>query len=68
MENRPHPPLCDECDGDRELTVKHILIECNFKIECKIIRRQHYDVIDLNQLFKTVSSKRILDFVKDIGL
>ena len=46
-------------------TVKHILIECNF---LKIIRRRHYDVTDLNQLFKTVSSKRILDFVKDIGL
>ena len=65
MENRPHPPLCDQCEGDHELTVKHILIECNF---LKIIRRQHYDVTDLNQLFKTVSSKRILDFVKDIGL
>ena len=47
------------------LTVKHILIECDF---LKIIRRRHYDVTDLNQLFKTVSSKRILDFVKDIGL
>ena len=65
MENRPHPPLCDQCEGDHKLTVKHILIECNF---LKIIRRQHYDVTDLNQLFKTVSSKRILDFVKDIGL
>ena len=60
-----HPPLCDQCEGDHELTVKHILIECNF---LKIIRRRHYDVTDLNQLFKTVSSKRILDFVKDIGL
>ena len=65
MENRPHPPLCDQCEGDHELTVKHILIECNF---LKIIRQRHYDVTDLNQLFKTVSSKRILDFVKDIGL
>ena len=65
MENRPHPPLCDQCEGDHELTVKHILIEYNFP---KIIRRRHYDVTDLNQLFKTVSSKRILDFVKDIGL
>ena len=65
MENRPHPPLCDQCEGDHELTVKHILIECDF---LKIIRRRHYDVTDLNQLFKTVSSKRILDFVKDIGL
>ena len=49
MENRPHPPLCDQCEGDHELTVKHILIECNF---LKIIRRRHYDVTDLNQLFK----------------
>ena len=65
MENRPHPPLCDQCEGDHELTVKHILIDCRF---LKIIRRRHYDVTDLNQLFKTVSSKRILDFVKDIGL
>ena len=60
-----YPPLCDQCEGDHELTVKHILIECNF---LKIIRRRHYDVTDLNQLFKTVSSKRILDFVNDIGL
>ena len=65
MENRPHPPLCDQCEGDHELTVKHILIECNF---LKIIRRRHYDATDLNQLFKTVSAKRILDFVKDICL
>ena len=64
MENRPHPPLCDQCEGDHELTVKHILIECNF---LKNIRRWHYDVTDLNQLFKTVS-KRILNIVKDIGL
>ena len=41
------------------------LIECDF---LKIIRLRHYDVTDLNQLFKTVSSKRILDFVMDIGL
>ena len=61
MENRPHPPSCDQCEGDHELTAKHILIECNFT-------RRHYDATDLNQLFKTVSSKKILDFVKDIGL
>ena len=65
MENRPHPPSCDQCEGDHELTLKHILIECNF---LKIIRRRHYEVTDLNQLFKTVSSKIIFDFVKDIGL
>ena len=65
MENRPHPPLCDQCEGDHELTVKQTLIECN---SLKIIRRRYYDVTDLNQLFKTVSLKRILDLVKDIGL
>ena len=65
MENRSHPPLCDQCEGADELTVKHIQIECNF---LKIIRRRHYDVTYLNQLFKTASSKRIIDFVKDIGL
>ena len=62
MENKPHPPIMWSV---YELTVKHILIECSF---LKIIRRRHYDATDLNQLFKTVSSKRILDFVKDIGL
>ena len=36
MEKRPHPPLCDQCEGGHELTVKHILIECSF---IKIIRR-----------------------------
>ena len=28
----------------------------------------HCNVTDLNQLFKTVSSKKIIDFVKDIDL
>ena len=60
MEKRPHPPLCDQCEGNHELTVRHISIECNF---LKIIRRRHYDVIGLNQLFKTVSSKRILPWL-----
>ena len=41
------------------------LNECSF---LKIIRQRHYDMNDLNQLFKTVSTKRIHDFVKDIGL
>ena len=60
MENRPHPPLCDLCEGNHELTVKHILIECSF---LKIIRRRHCDVTDLNQLFKTVSSKIVITTV-----
>ena len=65
MENWPHAPLCDPCEGNHKLTVKHILIECDF---LKTIHRRHYIVADLNQLFKTVSCKKILDFVRDIGL
>ena len=41
-----------------ELTEVLVLISC---------ARRHYDGTDLNQLLKTVSSKRILDVVKDIG-
>ena len=26
--NRENPPLCDQCTGDKALTIKHILIEC----------------------------------------
>ena len=36
-------------------------------VDSNIIRGWHYDVTDLNRLFTTVSSKKILDFVKDIG-
>ena len=58
-EIRPHSPLCDQCEGDHELTVKHILIEWNFM---KTIRLRDYNVTDLNQLFKIVSSNEILDY------
>ena len=60
MENRPHPPLRDRCEGNRELTVKHILFECSL---FNIFSRRHYDETDLNHIFKTVSPKKILDFV-----
>ena len=45
--------------------VKHIMIEC---VSLKISRRWHYDMTDSNWLFKTVTPKKTLDFVKDIGL
>ena len=63
MEFKPHLPLCDQCEGGHQLTVKHIFIDCSF---LKIIRWRYYDVTDLNQLFKIVSSLEIPDFVKDI--
>ena len=59
-EKQTPPPVCDQCEENHELTVKHILNECGF---LKIIRRRHYDVTDLNQLFKTVPPKKtVLDF------
>ena len=48
-----------------ELTVKYIVTECSF---LKIIRRRHYGVTDLDQLFKTVSPNKVIDFAKVIGL
>ena len=60
--------------GDNLITLLHICqsINCIARITSSqhlmSHPSRHYDVTDLNQLFKTVSSKRILDFVKDIGL
>ena len=47
VENRPHPPLCDQCEGDHELTVKHISIDCSI---LKIFCPRHYDVTDKSAL------------------
>ena len=64
MENRPHPPLCDQCKGYHELTNIFWLNAISWGSFVDDIMMW----LDLNQLFKTVSSKRILDFVKDLGL
>ena len=37
--NRPHPPICNQLEGNHELTVKNTFIECDF---LKTIRRWHY--------------------------
>ena len=58
MENWPYAPLCDQCEGNHELTVKIFWL---YAISWRLyIRRRHYNVTDLNQLFKTVYSKKIL--------
>ena len=64
MENRPSPK-CNFCGESQQLSVKHILLECS---HFSHKRRQHFQVVDLRQLFTTVSSRIIIDFVKDIGL
>ena len=51
MENRP-PPICNMCSSNSQLSIKHILLECSF---LNNIRQRHYQVNDMNQLFKKVS-------------
>ena len=64
MEKKPRPK-CDFCPEDQELSVKHILLECS---HFSHKRRRRFQVDDLRQLFTTVPSRIIIDFVKDIGL
>ena len=64
MEKKP-PPICTFCSDNNELSVKHILLECS---SFTYKRRRRFQVNDLRQLFSTVSSRVIIDFVKDIGL
>ena len=64
MEKKP-PPICTFCSDNHELSVKHILLECS---SFTYKRRRRFQVNDLRQLFSTVSSRVIIDFVKDIGL
>ena len=65
MENRPLALICIQCEGNHELTVKHIWLN---EISCRpfvdIITCLFYNIA----LHNTIPSKKILDFVKDISL
>ena len=64
LENLPIP-ICHLCTDDAVLSVKHMLIECDFYDN---IRQLYYHVDDMMQLFEEVSDKKIIDFIKHIGL
>ena len=55
--------LCDHSEGDHVLNI--FWFQCNFLKTTR--RRRHHNVTDLNQLFKTVSIKKIPDFVYNIA-
>ena len=56
-------PYCAACACN--LTVKHLLIECD---DYSHIRRRHYNVRDLKQLFEEINPNAILQFIKETGL
>ena len=58
-------PICHLCTDDAVLSVKHILVECDFYDN---IRQLYYQVNDMQQLFEEVSDTNIIEFIKHIGL
>jgi kelch-like protein 2/3 len=59
---RDSPPQCSVCQT--QLTVEHILVHCP---TWNAIRANHFTVTNLFDLFSTVTSRRIVDFIKEIG-
>ena len=57
------PPQCTACDC--QLTVKHILFECNDFIES---RNRHFSVNSFKELFEKVQPDSILSYLHEIGL
>ena len=56
-------PFCIPCN--ELFTVKHFLITC---AEFDYIRTKYFNVKPIKELFNDIPSKKILDFLKEIGL
>jgi len=61
--NRQDQPECSHCDC--ELTVAHVLLECN---HYNVVTQRYFNVSSLYELFDTVNAQNILGFIRDIGL
>ena len=59
---RDSPPQCSACQT--QLTVEHVLLHCQ---TWNAIRANYFTVTNLSELFNTVSSRSIVDFIKEIG-
>ena len=44
-------------------TVRHILLDC---VDLQDVRRRHFSVTCLRDLFETVDNRIVIDFIKDI--
>ena len=60
---REEPPFCYGCNC--QLTIKHILIEC---IDYSEIRSKYYKSKNQRDLLDTIEPKKIIDFIREIGL
>ena len=56
-------PFCIPCN--ELFTVKHFLITC---AEFNYIRTKYFNVKTIKELFDNISTKKILDFLKEIRL
>ena len=56
-------PECIPCQ--EPLTVEHILLHC---IDFSLIRQKYFNVATLNELFNTIASSNILNFLREIEL
>jgi hypothetical protein len=55
--------MCVGCDSP--FTVEHILVDC---IEFAMSRSKYFNVSSLEELFDTVHTRDLIDFIKEIGL
>ena len=53
-------PECVTCQCS--LTVKHILVEC---VDLKDVRNKHFVASSIKDLFDTIESHKIIDFIKE---
>jgi len=54
-------PTCSTCG--HPLTVRHILLHC---VDLQNVRRRHFSVTCLRDLFQTVDNCTVIDFIKEI--
>jgi hypothetical protein len=55
--------MCVGCDSP--FTVEHILVDC---VEFAMGRSNYFNVSSLEELFRTVRMRELIDFIKEIGL
>ena len=63
MEGRPNAPICSFCKV--KLTVSHFMLFCN---RFSAVRGRFFNVQGMHELFHSVSLRKILSYIKEIGL
>ena len=62
---RDQEPICDNCNEDKQFTVKHILIECS---DFEYIRQNYFRATNMQDLFERIPLGRIIGFLKEVNL